>query len=132
MLKKNFTKLNCELFIKMNGKSQSRNQPNTNLKYSNSYISLSKYVLGRNKKNERSLTSSLSFTINQQERFKNRDNYIFEITDLNGEMFKKKFRDPSPTLGNWDNFLNKSLNHDRSNKTKQYITLYFVGYLIKN
>ena len=102
----------------MKGRNQSRNQPISSMKYSNSYISLSKSVLG-NKKLERSYTNSTSFTISQQNRFKNRSNYIYETTDLNGDMFKKKFRDPSPTFGNWDNFLNKSYNNDQSNKIKQ-------------
>ena len=101
----------------MRGKNQSRNIPTTIIKNSSSYISLSKSVLG-NKKLDRSLTSSTSFTISQQNRFKNRSNYIYETTDLSGEMFKKKFKDPSPTFGNWDNFINKYYNQDRSNKIK--------------
>lgn len=98
----------------MKGRNLSRNQPQNRIKPSNSYISLSKSVLG-NRNIEKSLTSSTSFTISQQNRFKYKNKIqIYETTDLSGAMFKKKFKDPTPTYGNWDNFLNRSVNQDRN------------------
>jgi hypothetical protein len=102
----------------MNAKNPSRNQPVSLIKPSPSYISLSKTVLG-NRKLEKTLTSSTSFTFCQQDRFKNRNNLIYETTDITGDMFKKKFKDPSPTFGNWDRFINRSVHQD-IRKTKPY------------
>ena len=100
----------------MKGRIFSRNEFKNNLKPSNSYISLSKSVLG-NRTSDKSLTYSTRFTISQQDRFKDKKNLLlYETTDLSGVMFKKKFKDPTPTFGNWDNFMNRSFNQD-PNKT---------------
>ena len=96
-------------------KTSTKLQSNSNV--NPSYNILSKSVL-ENKNFQKTINNSIIIynnnnVDNTKTRFLN-SSLVFSKIELNGEMFKKKFKETAPSHGNWQMLLNKSCNEKKS------------------